>query len=253
MPNRAPVLGASAVMLLIGAILGSGWLGLSAAAARPAAPSKDHAIAVCDVWTIAYELSRTGRHKEEEDKLKAEYDSQVLSLYRDLRAVQDKIRALGEEAEPGEGDNPERDKLYREYSELRQKYDAKSREFSKRRDKAYGESLSRCCAEVCAAAEDIAHEEGFAYVLSSCDVAAHKRLGEMIREERGRMRREQRAAAGVGDDPNDHADEDDTSETEGYQAVYYSERFRSVAVAPAETRIDDLIRDRLKLTLPAAK
>ncbi len=207
------------------------------AAARPPERRAKHPIAACDIWTIGYELAMSDRFREDDARTKAEYDKDVAPLYEEARRLYERLDELEDREE-----TEEYRKAYGEYYEARERYEERSREFSERQSKEFSQRLSRCCADARQAAEDIAHDEGFDYVLASCDPVAHVRLGEQVRE----MRRDRRAEYRRGGGPA--ADQDEAEEdSDPYHDVYYSERYRTVVVAPPDTNIDDLVRERLRL------
>jgi Skp family chaperone for outer membrane proteins len=209
------------------------------ATAQARATSNDKLpFAVVDLWSVGYELAISDRYADEEAKLKAEWDAQLKPLNEELEKITEQARSLGDPDQPG-ADTTARDRLYEQYRDITDKIETKRDELANERYLRFAERLSKSCQDVADAAEEIAREEGYLYVLSSSDRRTVERLSKIRREWTKQMDRE------YGAEPDEESDT--VTGSEKYRDVFDAERYRTVVTAPPEARIDDLVRDRLGL------
>ncbi|MDX2115749.1 MAG: OmpH family outer membrane protein [Planctomycetota bacterium] len=226
--------GASAALLL------TAWQPQAVAQAQ--SPSKP-SIAVLDLFSVGYELSLSSRYAEDDAQFKKDYLAAVTPLRDQLKELTDRARALDDNQGPNE-ENPERERLYEQYSDLSEKLEEKDSELRDEYYRRFAARLREAFDKVTEAAEEVAREEGYQYVLASSDYAATTRLARL----RDARSKQMNVDLGPGDD-EDGPDDSDTKPTgdDLYRDAFDAMRYRTVAVAPADTRIDDLVRDRLGL------
>lgn len=206
--------------------------------ARNEPASKQHTIAVCDVWSIAYELNFTKRFEEQDKSIEEEEERATKRMREELEALRARLEQFREN-DTNPDQNEEMRGLLDEYYELSDKIDEEEEKYSSKREDAFARSLRESVRVVHEAAAGIARERGFDYVLSSADIASSNKIRRLLDERRKADQEES--------DPDQEPESDE--ETLSYNDVFYVDRFQVVAVAPDATRIDDLVRTQLGMEL----
>ncbi len=226
MPNQKLLL--PAAILISATVFTAAQLGPRTLAAddKPGRPAGHH-IAYCDLWALANDLARSEKYQETDDRYEREYDTILKPIYEELEKLSEQLSAIGDAPE-----NDEARKLRERYTELSREYDEKFNKINNERRLDFAKRLKECVREIRDAAQRIAEEEGFVYVLQS--YIDDPRSEPSYKDE--------------SEPDAENADESESDdERDPWNSVYYTERFRTAIVAPDDANIDPLIRERLKL------